>query len=159
MNYQQGSQRIEIIVRKDSGSVAQNGAKEKESDSVADEKNTTWRTSVFGSENPQRIKRVIKTNSTHALAITKQVADLGIEYYIGGIGNKYGDQAMQEQVSRQYEIVKDYTGFASSVGMGALYGSWLFQKNVLPLHRKTQENLLVWSPDGGIGRRAGLKHQ
>lgn len=123
MLYQQGTQRIEVIVRKEGGGSASVGAKEIDSEDVGG-KETTWRTSVFGSENPSRIKRVIKTNTTHAVAVSKQVIDLGLEYWISGLGNKYGDQAYQEQVSRQFEVVKDVTGFASSVAMGAVYGSW-----------------------------------
>lgn len=122
MLYQQGTQRIEIVVRKEGG-YAQSNAKETQAEDIGG-RETTWRTSVFGSESPSRIKRVIKTNTTHALAISKQVADLGLEYWVAGLGNKYGDQSYQEQVSRQFEIAKDVTGFASSVGMGALYGSW-----------------------------------
>lgn len=124
MLYQQGTQRIEIIVRKESSGTDTN-AREKDVDNVGGGNGeTTWRTSVFGSENPQRIKRVIKTNTTHALAITKQIVDLGIEYYISGLGMKYGDQAYQENVERRVEILKDVTNVASSIGMGALYGSW-----------------------------------
>lgn len=124
MLYQQGTQRIEVIVRKESGGVSQTAAKETPTDEIGGGRETTWRTSVFGSENSNRIKRVIKTNTTHALAVSKQVVDLGIEYWVNGLGNKYGDQAMQEQVQRQVEIVKDVTNIASSIGMGALYGSW-----------------------------------
>lgn len=122
MLYQQGTQRIEIIVRKEGGS-AQSNAEETQAEDVGG-RETTWRTSVFGSEDPKRIKRVIKTNTTHALAITKQVLDLGIEYWVSGLGNKYGDQALQENVQRQVEIVKDVTNVASSIAMGAVYGAW-----------------------------------
>lgn len=124
MLYQQGTQRIEIIVRKEGGGVSETAAKETPTDEIGGNRETTWRTSVFGSENPNRIKRVIKTNTTHALAVSKQVVDLGIEYWVGGLGNKYGDQAYQENVQRQVEIVKDVTNVASSVAMGALYGAW-----------------------------------
>lgn len=119
---QKGTQRIEIIVRKEGGG-ADTNARETSAEDVGG-KETTWRTSVFGSENPKRIKRIIKTNTTHALAISKQVVDLGIEYWISGMGNKYGDQALQENTARQMEIVKDVGGFASSVAMGAVYGAW-----------------------------------
>ena len=122
MLYQQGTQRIEIVVRKEGGS-AQSNAKETQAEDIGG-RETTWRTSVCGSENPSRIKRVIKTNTTHALAVSKQVIDLGFEYYVAGLGYKTGYQGYQEQISRQVEIMKDVTGFASSIGMGALYGSW-----------------------------------
>ena len=124
MLYQQGTQRIEVIVRKEGGGTTDTASKETPTDEIGGGKDTTWRTSVFGSENPSRIKRVIKTNTTHALAVSKQVVDLGIEYWIAGIGNKYGDQAYQDNVQRKFEIVKDVTNVASSIGMGALYGSW-----------------------------------
>lgn len=123
MLYQNGVQRIEVVVRKESAGVAETNAKETPAEDVGG-RETTWRASVFGSENPNRIKRVIKTNTTHALAISKQVVDLGIEYWVGGLGDRYGDQAYQEQVQRQVEIIKDTTNIASSVAMGAVYGSW-----------------------------------
>lgn len=123
MLYQQGTQRIEVVVKKESGGIADTNTKEIDSDNVGG-KETTWRTSVFGSENPQRIRRVIKTNLTHALAISKQIGDLQLEYYVGGLGYTNGDQALQDQVSRKVEIFKDVTNVASSIGMGALYGSW-----------------------------------
>ena len=114
MLYQQGTQRIEIIVRKDGGGSTQTAAKETPTDEIG-ERETTWRTSVFGSENPNRIKRVIKTNTTHALAVTKQVVDLGIEYWVSGLGYKTGDQSYQENVQRRFEIVKDVGGFVGGV--------------------------------------------
>lgn len=122
MLYQQGTQRIEIIVRKEGGS-AQTNAQEVQAEDIGG-REASWRTSVFGSENPSRIKRVIKTNATHALAVSKQVIDLGIEYWVSGLGYKTGDQAYQENVQRRFEIVKDVGGFASSVAMGAVYGAW-----------------------------------
>ena len=120
MLYQQGTQRIEIIVRKDSS--GQSGANETDTENVSSSgtENDTQKSGGLTS----RQKRIIKTNTTHALAVTKQVVDLGIEYYIAGIGERNGDQALQDQVSRKMEIVKDTTNLASSISMGALYGSW-----------------------------------
>lgn len=121
--FYQGTGKIEIIVRKEGGT-GDVGNKEQSADDVADNKKTTWRTSVFGSENPNRIKRVLKTNATHFLAVSKQVTDLALEFVVGGIGYTNGDQALQEQVERKIEIIKDTTNFASSVAMGAVYGAW-----------------------------------
>ena len=120
MLYQQGTQRIEIIVRKDS--IGQDGAKETETENVSS--SDTQNTTLTSGGLTARQKRIIKTNTTHALAVSKQVIDLGIEYVVGGLGQKYGDQALQENVERNVEIVKDVTNVASSVAMGALYGSW-----------------------------------
>lgn len=124
MLYQQGTQRIEVIVRKEGGS-ADTNSKEKSTDEVGgNEGEKTWRTSIFGSEKPERIHRVLKTNLTHAWAVTQQVGQLALQYWVGGIGYQNGDQALQDNISRKIEIYKDATGFASSVGMGVLYGSW-----------------------------------
>ena len=123
MLHQQGTQRIEVIVKKEGGGASQTNAKEIPAEDIAG-KETTWRTTLIGSENQQRVNRVVKTNLTHTLAVAKQVVDLGIEYKISGLGNKNGDQAYQDQVQRQMEIYKDVSGIASSMGMGALYGSW-----------------------------------
>lgn len=120
MLYQQGTQRIEVIVRKEGG--GQSGAKENDTENVSANTTETPTNEKGGLTSKQ--KRIIKTNTTHALAVSKQVIDLGIEYYIAGIGQRNGDQALQEQASRKVEIFKDVTGFASSVSMGALYGSW-----------------------------------
>ena len=119
---QLGNQRIEIIVKKESGTYSQINAKEKDTDNIGgeNEEYSFW----LGTANRNRKKRVIKTNTTHGLAFLKQVTDLGLEYTVAGLGNKFGDQSYQENVQRRVEIVKDVTGVASSVGMGALYGSW-----------------------------------
>lgn len=125
MLYQQETQRIEIIVRKDGGT-AQNGAKETDTENVTASGSQNVDQSIGGSSGGMtaRQKRIIKTNTTHALAVTKQVVDLGIEYYVSGLGQRNGDQALQEQVSRKTEMVKDVTNIASSVAMGITYGSW-----------------------------------
>lgn len=124
--YQQGTQRIEIIVKKQSdGNGGEVGNKELEIDRDTEKNGGGGLLSTLtGSTNPQRQKRVIKTNLTHSLAVTKQIVDLGIEYKISGLGYENGDQAYQQRVSRRMEIFKDTTNIASSIGMGALYGSW-----------------------------------
>ena len=125
--YTQQKQRIEIIVRKDVGGGSE-GAKTREADSnmngEQEGESSSLMAKLTGSSNKMRQRRVIKTNATHALAISKQVIDLGIEYYIGGIGMRSGDTALQENVSRNMEIFKDSTNVVSSVAMGALYGAW-----------------------------------
>lgn len=120
---QQGIQRIEVIVRKEGG-VGSGivGAKEQNEDEKGSGR--TWRTSVFGSERPEKIRRVVKTNLFHALGVAKQIGGLALEYYVGGQGYATGDEAYQDKVSRQVEILEDYTNFASSVVMGGLYGAW-----------------------------------
>lgn len=123
MLYQQGTQRIEVIVRKEGGSVAETNARETDTDGVGGGSNDNY-SFWLGTSNPKRKARVVKTNLTHFLAVSKQLADLVIEHYISGIGYRNGDQAEQDRVQRNWEIGKDGTNVASSVAMGALYGSW-----------------------------------
>lgn len=121
MKYQQGTQRIEVVVRKEGGG---GGGDSQTAEDSEKGRKTTWKSVLFGSESDSRMKRILKTNATHALAVSKQVVDLAIEYEISGIGIVSGDQALQDRVSRQYEMVKDTTNVISSVAMGAIYGAW-----------------------------------
>lgn len=117
--YQQGVQRIEVIVKRE-GSGGQQGAKETEPEKATanggEETDTTQGTTW-------KRKRFIKTNVTHAFSVVKQVADYHIDYAISGIGMKNGDEALQDRVQRQYEVVKDVSNVATSIAMGATYGS------------------------------------
>lgn len=125
MLYQQGTQRIEIIVRKDS--TGDSGAKEIKADEIGggSEKNSGgWAEILTGSSSKRRQYRVFKTNTTHAIAVTKQITDLSIQHVIGGIGLRHGDQSLQDHIQRTMEKAKDTTSLASSVAMGAVYGSW-----------------------------------
>lgn len=123
--YQQGTQRIEIIVRKESDGSSV-GAKTTEPESAGGKGGgeTTWKTAIFGSESPERIRRVIKTNTTHMIAVSKQVLGLAMEYRHAGISYKTGDQSLQDQVKRKVEVIEDASNVASSVAMGAVYGAW-----------------------------------
>lgn len=125
MLYQQGTQRIEVIVRKEGGGGTP-GANETDTDDIGSQESAKnlRDISLYGTTSQRRIKRIWKTNTTHILAFTKQAFDMGANYWFAGYGMKYGDQAYQESVQRRFEIVKDFSGLASSVGMGALYGSW-----------------------------------
>lgn len=125
--------RITVVVKKEDSGATQQGNKTESAEETSTggasggdggSVEKTWRTAVFGTESKERIKRIAKTNLTHALAVSKQITDLGIEYWVGGIGYNTGDQAYQQSVERTMEMVSDVTSVASSVGMGALYGAW-----------------------------------
>lgn len=123
MLYQLGTQRIEIIVRKDNGASSQ-GAKEKSADEVSEEQTKSTTSAQEPSNNGDSArKRFIRVNVTHGVAVAKQVVNLGVNYAIQGIGMINGDQALQENVSRQFEVVQDVTNVASSVAMGITYGA------------------------------------
>ena len=112
MLYQLGSQRIEIIVRKDSGA-SSTGAKEKDPDQVSEHSSTM---------SDSARKRFVRVNMTHGVAVARQVTNLGINYAVQGVGMISGDQALQENMARQFEVVQDVTNVASSVAMGLTYG-------------------------------------
>lgn len=117
MLYQQGTQRIEIIVRKDrTGSLK--GAEETDTDNVS-----ANQTADSSGKRSSASARFLKVNISHGVAVAKQIANQSINFVVQGIGQRYGDEALQENVERRMEIVSDVTNFASSVGMGALYGS------------------------------------
>lgn len=119
--YQQGTQRIEIIIRKDTTG-GEIGAKETETDQVSSE-------NVQDDENqPQsrissKTQRMILTNSTHAVAVAKQAFNLAVDDYISRLGYQNGDSAYQQQVQRSFEVIKDNANVASATAMGMLYGS------------------------------------
>lgn len=121
MLYQQGTQRIEVIVRKDAG-LASKGANEKPADQVSEGQPTSTSSTKQAGTYAQS-KQFLRVNITHGLAVSKQLVGASINYALQGLGDKYGDQSLQENISRTYEIYQDGTNFASSVAMGATYGA------------------------------------
>lgn len=120
MFYQQGTQRIEVIVRKEGGAGSA-GAKEKPAESAGEE------TASAGEDfdrDAARLHRIVVTNTTHTLAVVMHGTSMALNYVIGGLGMRFGDEAYQETVSREVEIAKDVIGIGSSFAMGAVYGAW-----------------------------------
>lgn len=115
----QGSQRIEIIVRKDGGGGEKNN-RETSTDSVGGKNETGTTPSGLMGKNPRRTMLV---NATHLFAVSKQVGNSIINYWNGGLGYESGDEAYQDRVKRQIEIVQDYGNIATSTAMGAVYGA------------------------------------
>ena len=102
MLYQQGTQRIEVIVRKDAG-LASKGANEKPADQVSEGQPTSTSSTKQAGTYAQS-KQFLRVNITHGIAVSKQLIGASINYALQGIGDKYGDQALQENISRTYEI-------------------------------------------------------
>ena len=121
MLYPLGSQRIEIIVRKDSGA-SSTGAKEKDPDQVAEDQSQSTSSARGSTMSDSARKRFVRVNMTHGVAVARQVTNLGINYAVQGVGMISGDQALQENMARQFEVVQDVTNVASSVAMGLTYG-------------------------------------
>lgn len=123
MLYQLGSQRIEIIVRKDNGASIK-GAKEKDTDQIGEgQTQSTSSTDGNYATNDNSRRRFMRVNVTHGVAVAKQVTNLAINYAVQGLGLINGDQALQDNMSRQFEIVQDTSNVASSVAMGVTYGA------------------------------------
>ena len=124
MRYQQGTQRIEIIVRKEGGA-GETGNNEIASNEAGSQntRGGAWQ-KLTGSAKVQRQRRVLITNATHMVAVSKRVLEQTIQYKIAGYGMRYGDDSLQEQVERHMEVVTDVSGFASAVTMGAVFGAW-----------------------------------
>lgn len=122
MLYQLGSQRIEIIVRKDNGTSSV-GAKEKNTDQVTEEQTQSTSLGAETTINNGARSRFRRINVTHGLAVAKQITNLGINFAVQNIGRTSGDQALQENISRYFEVGQDFSNVASSVSMGATYGS------------------------------------
>lgn len=124
--YQMGNQRIEVIVRKEGGGENLTGANTTDSGASSNGGATRdgWIATLTGSNKVSRQYRVIMTNATHTLATMRQFELQWRNWWIQGMGMRHGDQAFQEQWERTAEIFTDTTGFAASVAMGAIYGSW-----------------------------------
>lgn len=117
----EGTQRIEIIVRK-AGSVDLSGAKEKGADEANGEGKDQ---NQEGKGTSKSIKTMAfwRAQLTHSAAVAKQMSMQWFNYAVAGTGYKYGDQALQQEVERQIEQVSDVSNIATSVAMGMTYGS------------------------------------
>lgn len=120
--YNQGTQRIEIIVKK--SSTGNLGNKDKPTDKVSSQDSNENQEQESSGGMSQRGRRILVTNLTHTLATAKQIAELAIEYRISGYGDQNGDQAYQQQISRRVEQFKDTTNLASNIARGAIFGAW-----------------------------------
>lgn len=117
MYAERGVDRIEVIVKKVTDGADPSGTKEKTD--VTTESIATSDTAPSTSFS----KRFLRTNITHGIAVARQTTLLGINYWQTGIGNRTGDQSLQDMVQRNWEIAEDVTGFASNVAIGATYGA------------------------------------
>lgn len=125
--YTQNSQKIEVIVRKAGGdgtaelSSGKQGAKEVDTDDVSAD--NIW-AKLCGSTSKRKQRRVLITNATHALAVSRQISNLWINYALTGKAYKTGDQSYQDAFQQRVEYAMDGINVASSVAMGAVYGAW-----------------------------------
>ena len=119
MNYQQ-VQKIEVIVRKEGG----NGEKGNKTTEAEDAGKQNGEQSTSSGVNTMRRKRAIIANSTHAFAVSKQWLNAEINYSLGGLAMQNGDEAYEDRVKRQVEVISDTSNIITSIGMGVTYGSF-----------------------------------
>ena len=117
----QGTQRIEIIVRKSTDG-GLTGAKEKDVDSANNDEAKDPKEEEKGTKSV-KTSTWWRTQLTHGAAVAKQMTMQWFNYATAGIGFNYGDQALQQQIERQVEQVTDITNVATSIAMGATYGA------------------------------------
>lgn len=116
---QSGTQRIEVIIRKDASGIQ--GANTKNADQATTEVQQGDGTSRY-SQN--RRERIIKTNATHILAAGRQIGMLAWQYTVSGKGIQTGDEALQQHYQRSWEVIQDTTGFAANIARGMVFGAW-----------------------------------
>lgn len=122
--FTQGTDRIEVIVRKESDGESTRGANEKDPENAgnnaeAEEQSETGVSAVAKSNT----KSLLKVNLTKAYAASSTIARQAFNYYVSGIALETGDSAVQEATQRNLEQLEDGLNMAQSTGMGALYGS------------------------------------
>lgn len=117
--YKQGIQKLEIIIRKDTNGGA-SGTK-----GLATSKASASQSEDLGEDIDESTKK--KTLKQFAIAgvisIVKQTAFWGFDYYVGGIGMRNGDQALQDQINAKLQIYKDTINVGTSLATGAIAGS------------------------------------
>ncbi len=122
MLLRQGTERIEVVVRKEGG-----GSVKGANESAADEKTAGGaQTAEIGKQN-----RFAKAVLKHSFSSSKQLVDTAVDFWATGIGYKYGDQALQDRTQRQIEERRDYAGTATSIVMGGLGFAWAGVPGVL----------------------------
>lgn len=127
--YTQATQRIEVVVKGEGGAglggqAVGTGKKGNKKKTEEETNHNSFLEAITGSSNPKRQKQVLLTNGTHLMALTKQISRQALQYKLGGLGYQYGDQSYQQLAQRQFELLEDGAGVASSVLMGAVYGAW-----------------------------------
>lgn len=124
--YQKGTQRIEIIVRKEvSGDI---GAKQKPADDVSSDTGGRSDGQKSGSTSTNKYVNFMRTNAQQLAYTAKNAAITFASYYVGGIGDQYGDTALQDTAERKMEIfsetVSTTMSIVSAARMGAPFGPY-----------------------------------
>ena len=121
----QGTQRIEVVVRKENLDAATAGANEKAPEEAGSNAGTEAQGSGGGQSGffGARGRNFARINATKMLSLGLMAGRLGMNYYVGGIAYRNGDSAMQEAVQRNIEMAEEGVSLIAAVGIGATYGS------------------------------------
>lgn len=129
MALRQSFSKIEVIVRKEGGGgeiTSAAGTSEKsatEQPQSTEKESGGIRAKLTGTTNANRQKRIMWTNATHLAAVSRQVTLLALNNWLQERGKVNGDEAYQDIISRQFEVVKDSTGVLASTIEGAVFGA------------------------------------
>lgn len=115
MLLRQGTERIEVVVRKEGG-----GSVKGANETAADEKTAGGGQTAEAGKQTRFTKTVLK----HSFSASKQLVSTAVDFWATGIGYQYGDQALQDRTQRVIEQVRDVENTAISIAMGATGFAW-----------------------------------
>ena len=121
--FTQGSQKIEVIVRKEDASAATAGANEENPENAGQAgENGAEAGGKASPESASRSKVNMRITATKALSAFIAIGRLALNYYASGTAYRNGDTAMQEASQRRLEMIEEGAGVLLSIGIGATYG-------------------------------------
>lgn len=119
--YQQGTNRIEVVIRKEETTAQQDG---ETADKITADNQQGQQDGQGGvSGGASATARFMRVNLSKAVGLAKELANIGSQYYQHIQGLRNGDEALADNIDRNFEIVQDVGGTASHIAMGALFGS------------------------------------
>lgn len=119
--FTQGTQRIEVVVRRDDVGAATAGAGDESAETLGSSSSGASSSGVTSSASVSGSKVNFRIMATKTLAAVVASGRLWLNYAISGIAYKTGDTALQEATQRNIEMAEEGAGILLSVGLGATY--------------------------------------
>ena len=120
MSFQQGTQKVEVVVRRAGGG---SGIEQPQGAKPTDDVSLSGGQSSSIGRGKNASNRLSKNSIMHYGNMAKQMAMKVGRYYIGGVKYNTGDEALQDMVDRTVEVVTDWTNVAAQTAFGAYYGA------------------------------------
>lgn len=121
--FSQDIQKVEVIVRKEDLGAATAGANEKKPEEAGSGAGDVEQSATDTGSTIKYGKHFARITATKAVATAIAAGRLALNYTVGGIGYRNGDEAMQQAIQRNVELAEEGVGIVASVAMGALYGT------------------------------------